>query len=124
MFQLYDEYKVDNCNYKKYKTDLDDYYELIELIEHSRYNNTGYELREDADIGLKTFGGVYSYSDVMRLFNEQDPDIEALCTKFPELGIKFAACLKNGIVTLYGSVEEIISIEELLGSVSCKPEES
>lgn len=112
MFQLVEEYRFRNTNFVDYKTDID-YFNLVILIEHSRYENTGYEMMEDADVGLKAFSGTFSYSQVMEIF-DSFPDIDYLSTEFPELGICLYAKLQNGHVHLSGK-GEIIPIEDLLG---------
>lgn len=120
MFEKKEEEIYNNEFHKFYYITKEDY-NIINLLEDLQ--NNGMQIRdihikEDADLGLKTFEGHYSLSDFYKKYSQiNKEEIYSIFIKFSNN--KSQLCVtKNGYIGLY-SVEDI-ELEDLVGSKPLK----
>ena len=120
MFEKKKEEFYNNEFYKFYYISKEDY-NIINLLEDLQNNGMqirDIKIKEDADIGLKTFEGHYSLSDFYKKYSQiNKEEINSIFIEFSNNKSRIGVT-KDGYIGLF-SVEDI-ELEDLVGSKPLK----
>ena len=105
MFEKKTEFKILDKYSKVYKSEYN-IVQIVEMIQNSQYLVEKIVISDDAHIGLKMFGGEYSFNGFYDAFKSYGSSIESVIVYFSDIPVSMKI-YDNGDVSMISSNKDI-----------------